>query len=88
MAVAFTAGDTGGAVVLYTLKAPTTTLAPATLQPTPPAHHGPLPLTGAPVTFELMGALGLLLAGALAALSARRRTAPAVRPAEVPVRRR
>ena len=38
----------------------------------PPAHHGYLPLTGAPLVMETTAALALLIAGAMTAIAARR----------------
>ena len=78
MADGLVAADSGGAAVLYTVPAPTTTIPIA--PPAPPAvTHQPLPLTGAPVTIELIGSFGLLVAGALTALSARLRLSRAER---------
>ncbi|HMC39194.1 MAG TPA: hypothetical protein VKI19_05995 [Acidimicrobiales bacterium] len=74
MAGAFTRD--GGVVVIYTVQGspgPTTTTIPAAQPPTPAVTHQPLPLTGAPVTLELIGSFGLLAAGALTAIAARRR---------------
>lgn len=53
---------------------PTTTTVPVASPPPQPAvNHQPLPFTGAPVTLELTGSVALLVAGALAALAARRK---------------
>lgn len=69
-----------GVLVTYTVQGPTaappTTAPPAPIQPTPAVTHQPLPLTGAPLTLELVGSFGLLVAGALAAWSAHRRARP------------
>lgn len=73
------AADSGGAVVVYTVPAPTTTIPIAPPAPLPAVTHQPLPLTGAPITVELIGSFGLLLAGALTALSARVRLVRAER---------
>ena len=70
-------GD-GGVVVTYTVHGPgtptTTTIPLAPPAPHPVITHDPLPLTGAPVVVEMTASFGLLLAGALAAFMARRRT--------------
>lgn len=70
-------GD-GGVVVTYTVHSagtPTTTTIPlAEPAPQPAVTHHPLPLTGAPVAIEMAASFGLLLAGAVAAFMARRRT--------------
>jgi hypothetical protein len=74
VADALAADDSGGATVLYTVgspQTPTTTIALAHPGPAPAVTHQPLPLTGAPVVLELVGSLGLLLAGTIAALIAR-----------------
>ena len=44
----------------------------ATVTQDPPAHHGYLPLTGAPLMMEATAALALLVAGAMTAIAARR----------------
>lgn len=69
----------GGVVVTYTVHgaatpSTTTTIPPAKPAPQPTVTHHPLPLTGAPVAIEMTASFGLLLAGALAAFMARRRT--------------
>jgi hypothetical protein len=66
-------------VVLYTVPVPTTTIPIAPPAPSPAVTHQPLPLTGAPITVELIGSFGLLVAGALTALSARVRLVRAER---------
>ena len=78
-------GD-GGVVVTYTVRGaatptttttltpPTTTVPLANPVPQPVVAHHPLPLTGAPVVLEMTASFGLLLAGALAAFMARRRS--------------
>ena len=77
-------GD-GGVVVTYTVHGAatptittttttTTTIPLARPAPQPNVTHHPLPLTGAPVAIEMTASFGLLLAGALAAFMARRRT--------------
>jgi hypothetical protein len=38
----------------------------------PPAHHGNLPMTGAPLVMEATAAVALLVAGTMAAMAARR----------------
>jgi hypothetical protein len=38
----------------------------------PPAHHGNLPMTGAPLVMEATAALALLAAGTMTAIAARR----------------
>lgn len=69
-----------GVLVTYTVEgpaaAPPTTAPPTQSQPPPAVTHQPLPLTGAPLTLELVGSFGLLVAGALAAWSAHRRARP------------
>jgi hypothetical protein len=78
-------GDSG-VVVTYTVHGasappPTTTTTTTTTTtvpvakpvPQPVVTHHPLPLTGAPVAVEMAVSFGLLLAGAIAAISARRR---------------
>ena len=66
----------GTVVVTYTVHGalpPTTTIPTARPGPVPAVTHQPLPLTGAPLTLEMIGSFGLLLAGFIAAVSARRR---------------
>ncbi len=62
-----------GVVVTYTVQGPAAA-PPAPSRPTPAVTHQPLPLTGAPLTLELIGSFGLLAAGVLTAWSAHRRT--------------
>lgn len=65
----------GGVTVTYTVHphdAVPTTIPVAQPGPAPAVTHQPLPLTGAPLTAELIGSFGLLLAGAIAAWTAHR----------------
>ncbi len=66
----------GSVSVTYTVQphsaVPTTTVPVAVPGPAPAVTHQPLPLTGAPVTVELVGSFGLLLAGAVTAWWAHR----------------
>lgn len=55
-------------------------------RPHPGGTHQPLPFTGAPVVVELLGSFALLLAGAVAALSATVKSRTAARPGERPLR--
>ena len=68
------AGDNGVVVTYTVLRAgtPTTSVPAAKPVPQPVVSHGPLPITGAPVAIEMMASFGLLLAGAIAAIAARR----------------
>lgn len=70
----------GGVVVTYTVAphrsappAVTTTVPLAVPAPPPAVTHQALPLTGAPLTLELLGAFGLLVVGAATARWSHRR---------------
>lgn len=67
--------DGTGVVITYTVHraAPPTTVPVAKPVPKPVVTHHPLPITGAPVALEMTASFGLLLAGALAAICARRK---------------